>query len=457
VSGSGTSLEGQGVLLLASAGDVRGVRPLVTAFATAYLVMLCGAVYALFITTSPAGHMVEKAGSSSGYTMLWLALYAMLAFTLRHELIRPINLIARNRLFALFLFSALLSYAFSPPATELVATKLFMFVMTLLFGLFLARNFTIERFVRLFVVLSACVLIVHWLIYPIQSHFGYDNLDRETLLGIAPYGGLFAHKNLAGTFFGLAFLASWGRAMQPGRRLRYMALAAGHAAALVVAGAASALLCAMLAALIMAGISLFARRSRFAPLLLLTIALAAVFVMYAGTSSLLHAVGRDAGMTGRWRVFDVWPDYFWQHPMFGWGYSNFFTGEWNEPAEALRTLTPYHARYFTFESGYLELLIDFGLVGAGLFFAMMTAGFRNALRAAWHADVPFGLVPMGWLTFIAVMSVSDSGLRIHNLITAAIVAWTYFGLREGLPPNAQVFITEAKLVRQPWRPSWTPS
>jgi O-antigen ligase len=397
-------------------------------FTAAYLLMLCGALYGLFSTTTASGAVAAKAGTSSAYTALWLGLYAILLFYLRDELINPVNLFARNRWFGLFLIAAVLSYAFSPPDSQLVATKLFMFVMTLLFGLHLARHFTVERLLSLFVTLSAFVLVVHWLIYPVQSHFAYDHMERATLLGLKPYGGLFAHKNLAGTFFGLSFLASYGRALSGRRRWRFALLAFGHAVALVVAGAASALLCAVLGAAIMTGAVLYGRGSRLLAFYLLALALVTVLVIGVGTSTILQAVGRDAGMSGRWRVFAAWPEYFGQHPLFGWGYSNFFTGSWNEPAEGLRTLTPYHARFFTFESAYLELLIDFGAVGAGMFFAMMTTGLRNALRLAAAPDTLFAQVPLGWLVFIAVMSVSDSGLRIHNLVTAALVAWSYFGL-----------------------------
>jgi O-antigen ligase len=293
------------------------------------------------------------------------------------------------------------------------------------------------------------VLIVHWLIYPIQSHFSYDRMARATLLGISPYGGLFGHKNLAGTFFGLSFLACYGRALVPPKRWRYAILALGHAVALVGAGAAGALLCAVLGALVMTGFHLYVRRSKLLPYFVFAAAFIAVVVAAVGTSTVLHAVGRDEGMSGRWRVFAAWPDYFWQHPLFGWGYSNFFTGAWNEPAVGLRTLTPYHARYFTFESAYLEMAIDFGLIGAGLFFAMMATGFRNAFRLALRPGIVFGAVPLGWLIFIAVMSVSDSGLRIHNLVTAALVAWTYFGLKACKPPRPPTISN--------WRPIWTPS
>jgi exopolysaccharide production protein ExoQ len=419
-------------------------------FSVAYLLMLCGAVYALFSTTTTSGWVTAKAGTSSIYTGLWLGLYGVLLFYLRRELINPINLFGRNRLFGLFLASAVLSYGFSPPASQLVATKLFMFAMTLLFGLHMARNFTVERLLSLFVTLSAFVLVVHWLIYPVQSHFAYDHMERATLLGLKPYGGLFAHKNLAGTFFGLSFLASYGRALAGPRRWRFVFLTSGHAVALVVAGAASALLCAVIGAMAMTGVALYARRSKLLPFYFIGLALVAVLVIGVGTSSILHAVGRDAGMSGRWRVFAVWPNYFGQHPLFGWGYSNFFTGDWNEPAEGLRTLTPYHARFFTFESAYLELLIDFGLIGAGLFFAMMATGVRNAFRLALRSGVLFAQVPLGWLVFIAVMSVSDSGLRIHNLVTASVVAWAYFGLN--------VRTRAGPLTMTPmWRPIWTPS
>jgi O-antigen ligase len=419
--------------------------------------MLCGALYSLFVTTSSTGQTVEKAGSSSSYTAMWLALYAVLVFALRDELRNPINLFAKNRLFGLFLVSAVISYVFSPPATQLVATKLFMYAMTILFGLFLSRAFEVERFFRLFILLSACVLVIHWLIYPVQSHFAYDNMDRATMLGTHPYGGLFAHKNLAGTFFGLSFLASYGRALAPRHRILYALLAFGHAVALVVAGAAGALLCAIVGALVMTGAHLLAKRSRYAPFFFLFLAAVTLIVVGAGTSSVLGAVGRDAGMSGRWRVFEVWPMYFWQHPLFGWGYSNFFTGVWNEPAEGLRTLTPYHAKYFTFESAYLELAIDFGLIGAGLFFAMMATGFRNAVLLAAREGARFRAVPLSWLVFIAVMSVSDSGLRIHNLITAAIVAWSYFGFQVGRRAEAGIPSVDAMLSSEPWRPQWTPS
>lgn len=426
------------------AGFVRDV------FTACYLLMLCGTLYSVFVVAAPSGAIMEKAGSSSSYTALWLVLYGLLLFYLRHELINPINLFSQNRWFGLFVVSALLSYAFSPPSSQLVATKLFMYVMTLLFGMYLARNYTVGRFVSLFITLSAVVLIVHWLIYPIESHFTYDRMARETLLGFKPYGGLFGHKNLAGLFFGLAALACYGRALVAPKRWRYLALAGAHTVALVGAGAASALLCAGLGALIMTGFFLMTRRSKWTPFFVLAIAIVIVAVMSMGTGSVLHAVGRDASMSGRSRVFAVWPNYFWQHPLFGWGYSNFFTGVWNEPAVELRTLTPYHAKYFTFESGYLEMLIDFGLIGAALFFAMMATGLRNALRLARRTDVLYAQVPIGWLVFIAAMSVSDSGLRIHNLVTASLVAWMYFGLR------ARARRRSSQLV-QTWRPIWTPS
>jgi O-antigen ligase len=416
-------------------------------FAVSYLMMLCGTMYSIFVVATPSGAIMEKAGSSSSYTALWLVLYVTLLYQLRHELINPINLFAKNRWFGLFLVAAVLSFVFSPPAMQLVVTKLVMFVMTLLFGLFLARNYTVGRFISLFIVLSAVVLIVHWVIYPVQSHLTYDRMARTTLLGISPYGGLFGHKNLAGTFFGLSFLACYGRALLKPRRLRYTLLAFGHAVALVGAGAAGALLCAVIGALVMTGFFLYARRSRLAPFFIITVAIAVIAIAAVGPAAILHAVGRDAGMSGRWRVFAVWPDYFAQHPLFGWGYSNFFTGAWNEPAQALRLLTPYHARYFTFESAYLEILIDFGLIGGGFFFALMATGFRNAIRLALSPRVAYAAVPLGWLVFIAVMSISDSGLRIHNLVTASVVAWTYFGLRMPQRPR----------LMQTWRPQWTPS
>jgi exopolysaccharide production protein ExoQ len=419
-------------------------------FTAAYLLMLCGALYSVFSTAAPNGALMAKAGTSSSYTAVWLALYGLLVFHLRQELSNPVNLIAQNRWFALFVASAILSYVFAPPSSQLVATKLFMFVMTLLFGMYLAKNYTVGRLLSLFITVSAVVLIVHWLIYPMQSHFTYDRMARATLLGIKPYGGLFGHKNLAGLFFGLSVLACYGRALVAPKRLRYVALAFGHGVALVGAGAAGALLCAGLGALVMTAFFLKTRRSRWTPFFVLGIAIAVVAVIGMGTNSILHAVGRDASMSGRSRLFAVWPNYFWQHPLFGWGYANFFTGVWNEPAVELRTLTPYHARYFTFESGYLEMAIDFGIVGAGLFFAMMTTGFRNAYRLAVRTDVVFAQVPIGWLVFIAVMSISDSGLRIHNLVTASLVAWTYFGLRTRRRRGT------AQQV-QTWRPIWTPS
>jgi O-antigen ligase len=419
-------------------------------FTTAYLLMLCGTLYSIFVVATPAGAIMEKAGSSSSYTALWMALYALLLVYLRRELINPFELIARNRWFVLFVLSAGISFVFSPPAMQLVVTKLAMFVLTLLFGLYLARNYTVSRFISLFIALSAMVFIAHWLIYPMQSHLTYDRMERATLLGINPYGGLFGHKNLAGTFFGLSFLACYGRAIIHRGRLRYALLAFGHAVSLIAAGAAGALLCAVVGALVMTGFILTSRRSKLAPLFFIAIALALVAIAAVGTAVILHAVGRDAGMSGRWRVFEVWPNYFWQHPLFGWGYSNFFTGQWNEPAEALRTLTPYHARYFTFESAYLEVLIDFGLIGGGFFFAMMATGFRNAITLALHPEVPYSAVPLGWLVFIAAMSISDSGLRIHNLVTAALVAWTYFGL-------AVQKRTAAATTQPTWRLVWTPS
>jgi O-antigen ligase len=147
---------------------------------------------------------------------------------------------------------------------------------------------------------------------------------------------------------------------------------------------------------------------------------------WLGFKDLVHAF-QTRGIQGS-RV-DLWRDMFpmfWSFPVFGAGFAAFGSS---------------YARFQTIwrelfigeaHDEYLQVLLDTGLVGAGLFAAAVYAVFKAAFRAAHRSALGLGL--LGSLTALAVHALVDFNWQIPaNALT--YVALCALAFREG--PNLE--------------------
>lgn len=390
-------------------------------FCAMYLAFLSGALYGVFslIQTGALG----RAADSPLYGAVWLLLYAALVWRLAADGAYIGQSLLRHGLLLALIVAATIS-SVSNDLQPAPYMRLGMYVMTMLFGVWLASRRSADETLALLSKVAVWILIVHFIALPIT---GGATLDYQypTVLGTPAYGGLFPHKNMAGSFFGLMAVFWFAAALSPGARVgRCLLLALAYLATVVIAGSAGPIVSAVVAALATFGALAILRARRSAPFVFgVTGVLVVALVM--GWSDLLAMVGRDSNLTGRTFLWSLWPRFFFEQPLFGYGYDGFF----NEDSSAYVQLWQYLPwTASSFHNSYLDLAIQLGAVGSAILVLIILKATTNTLRFA-RTPSAYPLAPFAIMIYIIVSSMTEMYLGLHNYITCAIVFWFYFGVQ----------------------------
>lgn len=397
-------------------------------FLYSYLAMVLGCVYYLFnyIEGIPFS---ERAGESQLFRVCWIGLYLVLLCKIAYRVRTFFHLFRNSVLLLFFLFFLVISTAYNGIHAD-DAIKLSMYLLTILFASWMAVTLTVDHLVEVLYRIGAFMLLVHVLLYPVVgTAIDYDALHRSTILGTEPYAGVFGHKNIAGAFFALMSLVSLIRLLcyRHGRHWSGLFLVL-HLLALAAAGAAGAVLALAGATVVTIGLYLTVAHDRqVASLYWLATAGFVLLLLMIPSEDIYELVGRTSELTGRSFLWSTWPHFFWQKPWLGYGFGGFFSSASDAPATELTRMAPWNAVYGSFENSYLDVLLQFGLLGGGLYILMVLVAFSNAIRFAFGSAGVFRLAPFGLLTLTVMLTSNDSSLLLHNYITCVLAFWCYFG------------------------------
>ena len=151
----------------------------------------------------------------------------------------------------------------------------------------------------------------------------------------------------------------------------------------------------------------------FCALLIATMIL--VFVV-GNYEAILAALGRDTTLSGRTDIWGVLVDKIAQRPWTGYGYSGFWQGKEGESIDVwyvARDMPPHG------HNGYLDMALDLGLVGLGIFLVNVVQGLVRSFR--WLRQMPMveGLFPILYLSALLVYNIAEDsfiGESSFNLI-----------------------------------------
>jgi O-antigen ligase len=257
------------------------------------------------------------------------------------------------------------------------------------------------------------------------------------LIGTSPYAGLFSHKNAAAEVFSLSLIVSLARfsgSRDAGRKRTSLFMVGGSILAIAMAGAIGPLL-----GLVVGLAASFLFRAvmhpdnKFAILIACVLMLVLIAIMSIGLDAVLSIFDRSSNLTGRDVLFQLWPYFFWQKPMLGYGFGGFFTGLDDAPAMQIPFLLSTEHGYASFENAYMDILIQFGLVGGIIFVSILIKALSNSARFLKSSMSMYRVVPMNVLAYVLVSSVSAGSLLLQNFLVCVFVFWIYFGLdRVGL-------------------------
>lgn len=399
-------------------------------FLKAYLVMELGCIYFLFNYIEGIS-FAEKAGESLLFRGFWLLLYLLLIVHVVMDFRRFASLLVQSYMFLTFLVLAITStiYVGSDSSSLL---KFAMYLATIVFSAWIAISCPVDRLIETLFRIGLPILVLHVLFFPvIGSAIDYDALHRPTVLGTEAYAGVFGHKNLAGSFFGLMATISFVRMLTgPRSQFGWSVLAMIlHLLALAATGAAGPLISvtASLAATFGLFLVMLGRRG-FASIYWLVLGFVSLALLSVPSDILYAILGRTEGLTGRSFLWSVWPHFFWQHPYLGYGFSGFFSGLSSAPSNELRQMAPWNTEFGSFENSYLEALLQFGVLGGVVYLMIVARSLWNATVFAFERKAMFCLAPFAILTFFLITSINDNNLLLHNYFACVVLFWCYFGV-----------------------------
>jgi exopolysaccharide production protein ExoQ len=260
--------------------------------------------------------------------------------------------------------------------------------------------------------------------------------------GIASGGewkGVFGQKNRLGLsifflFAGLPFCR-----ISSGRRLLTLAVQAILPIGLILLSQSrtSLILAVVLIAVRVFGPYIARRRRDQLPFVLYT-ALFGIpligFVIVATKDIVLTLLGRESTLTGRTDNWALIATYAFRHLWLGYGYNAFWTGT----GDSLQLMTRIGAAMIGSDSGYLDTMLQFGLVGMGLLFLILLIAMRDFARLFRRASVPliaYWYVGLILATFVG--SFTEALFLPPVGITTFIFVAACAGLRSLSHENAQ--------------------
>ena len=263
---------------------------------------------------------------------------------------------------------------------------------TVALGFFLGMTFELKELLRIVAwTLAIAVLasIAAGVLFP--SFAIQYNLDGA-------WRGVFVQKNTMARVIGLAVMVFSYLLLESRRnRLLYLILLFLSVALIGLSRAVTAVIVSFLTVSQLLFLKLRFRRAQ-------SIALSA-FVLLLGLGATLFAVGhrdaifafigKDASLTGR---TDIWRESFaavLQRPLLGAGWDVFWMGP---EADAIRDLVHWQTPHS--HNAFLDLALNTGLVGLGIFLASLFDCLRRALRYSRERDRPFNFWPLLFYSYI---------------------------------------------------------
>lgn len=403
----------------------------------AYVVRSVGAIFGVFFLMGGLHNTLSPIGATESPTSQIIGI-ALGGFAFIGLITRPASV---NRTFALYwlalipvgLAAASLLWAVEP---ELAFRKVGGLALTTIFGIWLAERFTPQAVFRIIAFAALGLCLMSWYQVFAQPRLGiHQAWDESAFEHAGAWRGTFSHKNdfgraiaLAATIFTIAALSY--------RRYRFFFMLALVQAAVLIFRSSSSqsillLVVPSAAAIIIAKTLDMRIQARTAVLVtLLPMAGALYLVLDILIAAVLGALGRDASLTGR---TDIWAAVFeaaQDRLILGAG----FGSGWNAIADrlvALSDVTVGHAH-----NGYLDLLVDLGLVGVATMigFAVILGRESFTKLRSTHRDA-IGLLGIGYVAFYLLGNVAGSFMLQQNSIYWMIPVAVYCLVERGKYPH----------------------
>ncbi len=299
-------------------------------------------------------------------------------------------------------------WSFNPQLTRPRSIAL---VGTSLFGLYLASRYSKREQLKLLGWSFALIIVMSFGFAIIIPHYG----TMDSGIHSGAWRGIYIHKNVLGKIIGISGIVFVLLTLdtKEKRWLPWAGLILSFCL-LLFSKSSSAMINFLTAIGLIPVYSTFRWRYSFmVPILIATVILGGgiSFWLNQNSATLLGSIGKDPTLTGRTEMWPYIMEMIWKQPWLGYGYSAFWN-DWDSPGAYVW----YAARWTPPNShnGFLDLWLDFGLVGLIVFSLGFMQTLLRSLRSIrvdkyWASF--WGLI---YLTYLMLGNLTESSLIARN-------------------------------------------
>jgi exopolysaccharide production protein ExoQ len=328
----------------------------------------------------------------------------------------------RNWVLVALVFLALVSVSWAPiPAFAL--RRAIAALGTTLFGITLAVRLSLVEQLRLLSWLCRTIAVLSLACVILLPSYGISATPEHQ------WQGVFGYKSVLGFVMALSILVEWQLPTPTtfSRTLNRLALVLS-AVLLFFASSLTPTL-ALLWSLLLVEVYKFAvQRLRISQavtvLAMLVMVWSGVAIFLTNGERITNALGRSSDLTGRTEIWSWVADSILERPLLGHGYSGFWSGV-SAASAGLDQAAGGVVMYA--HNGYLEVLLNLGIVGFALTLAFLGAGIRRA--SYWFDRNPRSvrLWPLAFMLFFLFQNFAECTILLQDLewaICVAVVAST---------------------------------
>jgi exopolysaccharide production protein ExoQ len=328
-----------------------------------------------------------------------------------------LRLMLRQKMLSAFVFLAFLSTLWSAEPQVTVRKAVFLFLLVL-FGFFFSTYYSPADQRRLLIGAGVVVGLACIAMALLLPQYGISSAGE--------WKGVFGHKNRMGLgvfflFSGLPFCE-----ISTPRRMRTLLLQAILPLGLIILSRSktSLIISALLIAIRVVGPWLAQRRRDQLPFVIYSVVfgLPIVALLISLTLDLiLPLLGRDSTFSGRTETWTLLLPYMLEHLWFGYGYQAF----WTNSGDSLQYMARRGAAMKGSDSGYVDTMLQFGLVGMGMLASLLAVSLRDfvvLLRkpcippiAYWYAGL---IVATFVASFTEILFLTPNGVNCFVFVMA---------------------------------------